>query len=71
MDSLLVAGDSAKGDQFGRQGGLKMNPTETNIFKIVKLGVEHKFAPMICFSFSKKECEVYAMQMAKLDFNDG
>lgn len=26
-------------------------------------------APAIVFSFSKKECEVYAMQMAKLDFN--
>ena len=25
--------------------------------------------PCIVFSFSKKECETYALQMAKLDFN--
>lgn len=31
--------------------------------------MERNFAPVIIFSFSKKDCEVYAMQMAKLDFN--
>ena len=31
--------------------------------------MEKNFAPVIVFSFSKKDCEVYAMQMAKLDFN--
>merc|ERR1712112_254336 len=30
---------------------------------------ERNFAPVIIFSFSKKECEAYALQMAKLDFN--
>ena len=24
-----------------------------------------------CFSFSKKDCEAYALQMSKLDFNTG
>lgn len=33
--------------------------------------MERNFAPVIVFSFSKKECEAYAMQMAKLDFNSG
>ena len=31
--------------------------------------MERNFAPVIIFSFSKKDCETYAMQMAKLDFN--
>jgi superfamily II RNA helicase len=33
--------------------------------------MERQFAPVIIFSFSKKDCEIYAMQMAKLDFNTG
>jgi ATP-dependent RNA helicase DOB1 len=41
----------------------------SNIFKIVKMIMERNFAPVIVFSFSKKECEAYALQMAKLDFN--
>uniref|UniRef100_A0A182T4D2 Helicase ATP-binding domain-containing protein n=1 Tax=Anopheles maculatus TaxID=74869 RepID=A0A182T4D2_9DIPT len=70
MNVLQTAGDAAKGDQKGRKGGLKAsNQGETNIFKIVKMIMERNFAPVIIFSFSKKDCEVYAMQMAKLDFN--
>ena len=33
--------------------------------------MERKFQPVIVFSFSKKECEAYALQMSKLDFNTG
>uniref|UniRef100_A0A6M2DMA1 Putative rrna-processing arch domain protein n=1 Tax=Xenopsylla cheopis TaxID=163159 RepID=A0A6M2DMA1_XENCH len=70
MTVLANAGDAAKGDQKGRKGGVKgFNASESNIFKIVKMIMERNFAPLICFSFSKKECESYAMQMAKLDFN--
>uniref|UniRef100_A0A182Y5L2 Helicase ATP-binding domain-containing protein n=1 Tax=Anopheles stephensi TaxID=30069 RepID=A0A182Y5L2_ANOST len=70
MNVLQTAGEAAKGDQKGRKGGLKAsNQGETNIFKIVKMIMERNFAPVIIFSFSKKDCEVYAMQMAKLDFN--
>lgn len=31
--------------------------------------MERNFQPVIIFSFSKKECEAYALQMSKLDFN--
>ena len=31
--------------------------------------MERMFQPVIVFSFSKKECEAYALQMSKLDFN--
>lgn len=70
MNVLATSGEAAKGDQRGRKGGMKGgNASQTNIFKIVKMIMERNFAPVIIFSFSKKECEVYAMQMAKLDFN--
>jgi ATP-dependent RNA helicase DOB1 len=29
------------------------------------------YHPVIVFSFSKRECEALALQMSKLDFNDG
>lgn len=41
------------------------------MFKIVKMIMERNFQPVIIFSFSKKDCEAYALQMTKLDFNTG
>ncbi|XP_058789617.1 exosome RNA helicase MTR4 [Phymastichus coffea] len=65
-----LQGDSAKGDTKGRKGGMhKTNAGHSNIFKIVKMIMERNFAPVIIFSFSKKDCELYAMQLAKLDLN--
>ncbi|XP_022092267.1 superkiller viralicidic activity 2-like 2 [Acanthaster planci] len=68
MSVLRDSGDAAKGDSMnrGRKGGTK---GPSNIFKIVKMIMERMFQPVIVFSFSKKECEAYAMQMSKLDFN--
>ena len=51
---------------MGKKGGMRDG---SNCFKIVKMIMERQFAPVIVFSFSKKECEAYALQMAKLDFN--
>ncbi|XP_078048359.1 exosome RNA helicase Mtr4 [Augochlora pura] len=68
--ACLQHGDAAKGDTKGRKGGIRAtNAGQTNIFKMVKMIMERNFAPVIIFSFSKKDCEVYAMQMAKLDLN--
>ncbi|KAK4816458.1 hypothetical protein QYF61_017186 [Mycteria americana] len=66
MQVLRDAGDLAKGDQKGRKGGMK---GPSNVFKIVKMIMERNFQPVIIFSFSKKDCEAYALQMTKLDFN--
>lgn len=41
------------------------------MYKIVKMIMERNFQPVIIFSFSKKECEAYALQVSKLDFNTG
>ncbi|XP_077550102.1 exosome RNA helicase Mtr4 isoform X1 [Haemaphysalis longicornis] len=66
MAVLQNAGDAAKGDSAfkGRKGGFK---GESNCFKIVKMIMERDYAPVIVFCFSKKECEAYATQMARLD----
>ncbi|UJR21841.1 hypothetical protein I4U23_024915 [Adineta vaga] len=66
MATLRDVGDAGKGDKRGRRGGFK---AETNVFKIVKMIMERNLAPVIVFSFSKKDCETYACAIAKLDFN--
>lgn len=43
---------------------------DSDIFKLVKMIVRRQYDPVIIFSFSKKECEFLATQMAKLDLND-
>ncbi|XP_029024555.1 exosome RNA helicase MTR4 [Betta splendens] len=72
MQVLRDAGDSGgssggKWDPKGRKGGTK---GPSSVFKIVKMIMERNFQPVIIFSFSKKECEAYALQVAKLDFNN-
>lgn len=70
MGVLQTSGDAGKGDERGRKGGIKSkDPQQTDIFKVVKMIMERNFAPVIVFSFSKKDCETYAMQMTRLDFN--
>ncbi|XP_045614688.1 exosome RNA helicase MTR4-like isoform X1 [Procambarus clarkii] len=50
----------------GKKGGVKDG---SDCYKLVKMIMERNFAPVIIFSFSKKECEAYALQVSKLDFN--
>lgn len=50
----------------GKRGGTK-GPSDC--FRIVKMIMERSYQPVIVFSFSKRECEAYALQMSKLDFN--
>ena len=52
-----------------KKGGPKKSDNSSSCFKIVKMIMERNFAPVIVFSFSKKECEAYALAMSKLDFN--
>ncbi|GAB1608438.1 exosome RNA helicase MTR4-like [Argonauta hians] len=68
MQVLQDAGGNARGDMGlrGRKGGMRDN---SNCYKIVKMIMERNFAPVIVFSFSKKDCEAYALQLTKLDFN--
>eukprot|EP01100_Stratorugosa_tubuloviscum_P004671 TRINITY_DN2179_c0_g1_i1.p1 TRINITY_DN2179_c0_g1~~TRINITY_DN2179_c0_g1_i1.p1 ORF type:complete len:1067 (-),score=472.48 TRINITY_DN2179_c0_g1_i1:84-3284(-) len=48
----------------------KKNFDNSDIYKIIKVIIDRSYEPVIIFSFSKKDCEVYALQMAKLDLNN-
>ena len=67
MDVLAHRGDKSDGGGPTRRSANGVGGGDC--FKIVKMIMERNFAPVIVFSFSKKECEAYALQMSKLDFN--
>ncbi|XKL61384.1 hypothetical protein PGB90_008441 [Kerria lacca] len=66
--SILSDSNPVK-EEFKDKRKQKMQVNSTNCFNIVKMLMERHMAPIIAFSFSKKECEIYAIQMAKLDFS--
>ena len=43
--------------------------SEDSVSKMVRLLKLRSLEPVIVFSFSKKECEIYALKMADYDFN--
>lgn len=55
-------------DKKTNKGGKKDGPTD--IYKIVKMIMMKSYNPVIVFSFSKRDCENYALQMSQLAFND-
>ncbi|KAM3571966.1 hypothetical protein VYU27_006030, partial [Nannochloropsis oceanica] len=62
-------GASKKKSGGGREGG-KGAGQQSELGKIVRLIMERSYDPVIIFSFSKRECEAYALKMGKLDFNE-
>ncbi|KAK7081865.1 Exosome RNA helicase MTR4 [Halocaridina rubra] len=65
--SIIQSGPEKAPARGGSKGG--GGKQGSDCYKIVKMIMERNFAPVIIFSFSKKECEAYALQMSKLDFN--
>ena len=41
--------------------------TGGDLFRIVSMIMDKHYDPVIVFSFSKKECEAYALALSKLD----
>ena len=60
-----LQGGGAGGGGRGRKGGQK----GSSCFLVVKMIMERQLQPVIVFSFSRRDCEAYALQMSKLDFN--
>lgn len=54
-------------DKKLNKGGQK-GPSD--IWKIVRMIMKKAYNPVIVFSFSKRECEAYALQMSQMAFND-
>ena len=55
-------------DKKTNKGGKKDGPSD--IYKIIKMIMMKNYNPVIVFSFSKRDCENYALQMSQLAFND-
>jgi ATP-dependent RNA helicase DOB1 len=54
-------------DKKTNKGG---NKEGSDIYKIVRMIMVKHYNPVIVFSFSKRECEAYALQMSSMAFND-
>lgn len=54
-------------DKKTNKGGAKGS---SDIYKIVKMIMMKNYNPVIVFSFSKNNCEAYALQMSNLTFNE-
>ncbi|CAN6202858.1 unnamed protein product [Urochloa humidicola] len=73
LNALVPASDSDKKKENGKwQKGIVAGKSseESDIFKMVKMIIQRQYDPVILFSFSKRECEFLAMQMAKMDLNE-
>uniref|UniRef100_A0A1D1YL67 Superkiller viralicidic activity 2-like 2 n=2 Tax=Anthurium amnicola TaxID=1678845 RepID=A0A1D1YL67_9ARAE len=73
LNALVPVNDGDKKRENGKwqKGLLVGRPSEeSDIFKIVKMIIQRQYDPVILFSFSKRECELLAMQMAKMDLNE-
>ncbi|KAG0652279.1 ATP-dependent RNA helicase [Hyphodiscus hymeniophilus] len=55
-------------DKKTNKGG-ERGPT-SDIYKIVRMIMIKQLNPVIVFSFAKRECEAYALQMSSMAFND-
>eukprot|EP01061_Rhynchopus_euleeides_P004465 TRINITY_DN13718_c0_g2_i1.p1 TRINITY_DN13718_c0_g2~~TRINITY_DN13718_c0_g2_i1.p1 ORF type:complete len:953 (+),score=506.48 TRINITY_DN13718_c0_g2_i1:153-3011(+) len=71
VGSSADAGQNAVANRQSSRGGNKgKNEQSQALSKIIKLIMSNGLSPCIVFSFSKKECELYALFMSKMDFND-
>ncbi|KAJ8422625.1 hypothetical protein Cgig2_031561 [Carnegiea gigantea] len=71
VNALVPAGEGERRDNGKWQKGVVVGKLgeESDIFKLVKMLIQRQYDPIILFSFSKRECEFLAMQMAKMDLN--
>jgi ATP-dependent RNA helicase DOB1 len=66
-DDFLAKRKGKGKDKRTNKGG---NKEKSDIYKIVKMIMLKNYNPVIVFSFSKRECENYALSMSQLAFND-
>lgn len=70
MSQLQPSEDGGEeGPSSAKKGRKQTKLLDTDLFRVVKLVMDKELDPCIVFSFSKKHCETYALQMAKMDFN--
>ncbi|CDF32268.1 superkiller viralicidic activity 2-like 2, putative [Chondrus crispus] len=81
FEKAMTEMGSNKNDKLGSGGGgalvkKKKNrrdsgvPGKSDCFKVVKMIMDRDYHPVIVFSFSRRDCEAMAMQMAQLECNN-
>ncbi len=63
-------GSAKRGSGKGGRDLAQERQMGSDIKRIVKLVAKKEFDPCIIFSFSKKDCEAYALQLSKMNLND-
>ena len=66
-EALLNSGNAKRGKK--RKSGGGGDGQKSDLQRIVKLVMERDLNPVIVFSFSKKDCESYALDLHREDFN--
>jgi ATP-dependent RNA helicase DOB1 len=72
-NAVSGSGNGAGGGQKKRKrsvGGNGGKGGNTDLHRIVKLIMERNLNPVIVFSFSKKDCEKYALELNREDYTD-
>ena len=73
MDSAIadsIGNSGGKGGQKKRKRSVGGKSGNTDLHRIVKLIMERGLNPVIIFSFSKKDCEKYALELNREDYTD-
>ncbi|XP_076946551.1 DExH-box ATP-dependent RNA helicase DExH9-like isoform X2 [Bidens hawaiensis] len=70
LNALVPVNEKKDGGKFQKGLVNGRGGENSDIFKMVKMIIQRQYDPVIIFSFSKRECEFLAMQMAKMDLND-
>lgn len=66
-DAMAKMKGRGKNKRMNKGGG---NRGPSDIYKIVRMIIMKNYNPVIVFSFSKRDCESYALQMSSMAFND-
>lgn len=69
-ENMLDSNHAHNKKQKQTKGDSKKSSPTTNLFRIVKLIMTRSLNPVIIFSFSKKDCEKYALSLGKESYND-
>jgi ATP-dependent RNA helicase DOB1 len=68
VEDVVAKGGGKKGAAKGMgKGKATTGGDKSDLYRIAKMIMERNYDPVIVFSFSKRECEQYALQIAKLD----
>lgn len=69
-EALLGSGNAKKGQKRKQSGSGKKGGPFADLHRIVKLIMDRNLDPVIVFSFSKKDCERYALALNREDYTD-